>query len=119
VVAGDTGDDTASVRRAFAWRSSPAFCEWVLRAAHPETHLSGLYGHVIEYSLFWDEVREESGWCCFGMSPSPPAVDRDFECCADGTHLGVGEPAEPTDQYGDRDTFDRVEVCHRTTRDGV
>ncbi len=42
------------------------------------------------------------------MDVSSRAVDRDSEGSADLAHSGVAQPAKTFDEYGDRDTLDRV-----------
>lgn len=50
---------------------------------------------------------------------SARAIDRDGQGVAHLAHTSVAQPAEPVDQDGKRDAFDRVEVDRRTARYGV
>jgi len=50
---------------------------------------------------------------------STGAVDCDFESRADGAYPRVGEPAKPSHQRPDRDTFDCVQIHRRAARDRV
>ena len=50
---------------------------------------------------------------------SARAVDGDCEGGTDLAHANLGHPAQPLDEDGDRDAFDRVEIHRRAKRDRV
>lgn len=66
---------------------------------------------IVRVAIEEDLFDHPEFWSC--------AVDGDLECCAYLAHPGVSQPAEALDQYGHRNTFDRVEIDRRTARNRV